>query len=231
VTFTPEMYEQIRAGAQRSAARIVPLVHDLVRPSTVLDVGCGEGWFAREFAKLGCQVVGLDESVADEHVGFVSPANRGGVLFRCHDLATVSMAVSPDELSDIAVCLEVAEHLTEEHAEPLVGFLTRAAPVVLFSAAIPGQGGHGHLNEQWPGYWADLFLARGYAARDCFRRALWNDESIEPWYRQNLLLYARVGHPALTDPLPDELDAYRSELIRPAALVHPVVWEHRRQRP
>ena len=49
---------------------------------------------------------------------------------------------------DLAISLEVAEHPPEEFAEPLVERLVTAAPFVLFSAAIPEQGGIHHVNEQ-----------------------------------------------------------------------------------
>jgi hypothetical protein len=67
--------------------------------------------------------------------------------------------------------------------------LTRLGPVVLFSAAIPGQGGLGHLNEQWPRYWVDLFRAKSYVAIDCLRHRIWDDDGVDWWYAQNLLFY------------------------------------------
>jgi hypothetical protein len=90
--------------------------------------------------------------------------------------------------------LEVAEHLPAECAGALVDSLCRLAPVVAFSAAIPFQGGVHHVNERWPEYWAALFEARGFVVIDCLRRDLWQDERVEWWYAQNLLLYARSEH-------------------------------------
>ena len=181
MTFTTEDYERIRDGAQRSAAIIVPFLHRVLEPDTVIDVGCGEGWFAREFAKQGCKVVGADEGVEEDG------AVIDGVTFIKRTLPTGFTFTY-----DLAVCLEVAEHLPEKDAAALVRSLCEAAPLVLFSAAIPNQGGHGHINEQWPSYWRKLFSANGRACADWPRWDFWRDDRIDPWYRQNIVLFGEV---------------------------------------
>jgi hypothetical protein len=87
--------------------------------------------------------------------------------------------------------LEVAEHLEPAAAEQLIDNLARLASVVLFSAAIPNQGGEHHVNEQWPTYWTERFQARDYAALDPFRRFLWERTDVEWWYAQNMMLFIR----------------------------------------
>jgi len=119
---------------------------------------------------------------------------------------------------DLAMSVEVAEHLPPERAAGFVADLCALAPVVLFSAAIPGQGGEHHVNEQWPSYWSRLFAARGYRASDVLRPAIWNDEQIAWWYRQNLVLFASADacarHPKLAA-------ACLPEGREPSPLVHP----------
>lgn len=183
--FTPDKYAQIREGIQSSAAVVVPLVYKLVEPGRVLDVGGGEGWWSAEFAKLGAKCVCLDESVTENTAG------HAGVEMRHLDLEAIPRAPEDVETYDLAVCLEVAEHLAPDHADEFVAFLCRSAPAILFSAAVPGQGGHGHLNEQWPSYWAERFHRRGFAVTDTLRWQIWDDGRVEPWYRQNILLAAR----------------------------------------
>ena len=94
-----------------------------------------------------------------------------------------------DRRFDLVVTLEVAEHLPKTDASTFVQSLTELGPVVLFSAAIPFQGGENHLNEQWPDYWAHLFHNRGYRAVDCLRKKTWHNDKVEPWYAQNILLF------------------------------------------
>ena len=92
---------------------------------------------------------------------------------------------------DLAICTEVAEHVKRESAAILVESLAQAADVIAFGAAIPMQGGHGHINEQWPSYWRALFAKSGYQAYDIVRPVHWSDREIHYWYRQNMFVYVK----------------------------------------
>ena len=153
-----------------SAEVVVPMVMELVHPRSVTDLGCGLGTWLSVFREAGVEdVLGVD----GEYVRLESleiPKER----FVAHDLRQPFAA---GRRSDLSMSLEVAEHLSPEYAAPFVTTLTRLAPVVLFSAAVPGQGGTEHVNEQWPSYWAQLFRERGYLPVDCLRRHLWDRPS------------------------------------------------------
>jgi hypothetical protein len=101
---------------------------------------------------------------------------------------------------DLVQSLEVAEHLHETQASNFVKSLTRHGSVVLFSAAPPGQGGHGHINERPYDYWRQLFEQEGYSAYDCLRPQLKDNPNIDPWYKYNIFIYASVaGESRLSD--------------------------------
>lgn len=230
MTFTPDVYEAIREGAMRSARVIVPLVYELFEPRTVIDVGCGEGFFAREFAMSGCKVAALDESV--EREGLETFAG-GGELHRMHaDLAAgdawAYRAHTKEGGFDLAVCLEVAEHLSPGAADAFIGTLCALAPIVVFSAAIPGQGGHGHLNEQPPAYWVERFERHGFEVSGELRWHFWGAADVEPWYQQNLLV--AVARDRLMGDVARN-HGY-NELFGPAAfsdpihVVHPTTFEY-----
>ena len=107
--------------------------------------------------------------------------------FLAHDL------MKPIEIKrrfDLAVSLEVAEHLDRDSARSFVQTLVKLSSVVLFSAAIPYQGGTHHVNEQWPDYWAELFARHGYVAIDCIREKGWNNQDVDWFYAQNMLVFA-----------------------------------------
>jgi hypothetical protein len=133
-----------------------------------------------------------------------------------HDL---SRPVELGRRFDLALCLEVAEHLPAEHAQTLVDSLVRLAPVVLFSAAIPHQQGNHHVNEQWPEYWHIHFAQRGYVAVDALRRSLWRNTSVARWYRQNMLFYVERSSLPNYPRLRLVFDADGES--PPLALVHP----------
>jgi hypothetical protein len=114
--------------------------------------------------------------------------------FRCVDL---EKPITLDKTYDLVISLEVAEHLSESSAEVLVESLVKAGKVILFSAAIPKQGGFNHINEQWPSYWEDKFQKFAYRFHDIIRWDIWNREDIEVWYKQNIFI---VAHESVTFP-------------------------------
>src|SRR5262249_28719971 len=146
-----------------------------VGPASVLDVGCGTGSWLRSFPD-DVEVLGLDELPEEEVRG---------------NYRRMSLADTFDVgRFDLALCFEVGEHLPPDSAEGLVASLTRAAAVVAFSAAIPGQSGFGHVNCQWPEYWQDLFARHGFQQYDVIRSMVWDDERVTWWYAQNMFLYS-----------------------------------------
>lgn len=206
--YSAGFYDSIRPGIVSSAARVVPAVADLVRPATMIDVGCGEGWWARAFADLGVRVTAVDGPHVDA---------RAAIPITRLDLATERLDLGR---FDLAVCLEVAEHLPPDRAETLIDDLIACAPVVLFSAAIPGQGGAGHVNERHLPYWAGLFEARGHVVSGALRWRFWDDRAVEHWYAQNMIVTAQEP-----DLYPDVFD---TPLATPFAVVHPILFDARR---
>ena len=120
---------------------------------------------------------------------------------------------------DLCISMEVAEHLPDRFASPFVDLLTRLSPVVLFSAAIPEQGGTDHFNEQWPSYWAARFRKQGFRSVDVIRPAVWADKKVKWWYRQNTILYVQKDHDLLNNPLLLEAAAGRIDNVMD--VVHP----------
>ncbi|PEQ10751.1 hypothetical protein B2G71_20820 [Novosphingobium sp. PC22D] len=158
---------------------------------SVCDVGCGVGTWLAAARDLGAGCVQGFEGPWGEAVELV--VERG--LIRFGDLHE---PVADTRRYDLVISLEVAEHLNAARAPGFVADLCALGDVVLFSAAIPGQGGTGHVNEQWQSYWAGHFAAQGYQAHDAIRPLVWDDDQVAWWYRQNILLYVREGSPAAT---------------------------------
>jgi len=176
-------FDFVDEGAVTSAEVIVPLVLRLIQPASVIDVGCARGAWLKVFKERGVsRVMGLDGKYVNAEQRWISPGEFSEV--------DLSRPFTITERYDLAVCLEVAEHLPVSSGCNLVRQLTAAAPFVLFSAAIPGQGGTNHVNEQWPPYWQALFRQQGYLLCDAIRRDIWHDRRVEWWYRQNIALYA-----------------------------------------
>lgn len=178
-------FEPFREGAARSAQVVVPLIIDLVRPGSVVDVGCGLATWLAAFSEAGVEdVTGIDGN----HVNLDALA-----VSRDRFVAMDLNHPKPiNRVFDLAISLEVAEHLPERCADEFVGFLVSLAPAVLFSAAVPGQEGVHHINPQWHDYWHQKFAERGYTALDPVRPVIWHDENVYLHYRQNIFLYVRA---------------------------------------
>lgn len=210
-SYTNEFYAEQQAGSLRSARAVVPLVLDAVRPRSVVDVGCGVGTWLAAFLEAGVEdVLGMDGSYVDTE-RLLIPRER----FTAVDLGAPP---APEREFDLVVSMEVAEHLLPGQAAGFVRYLAALGPVVLFSAAVPFQGGTHHVNEQWPGYWADHFREHGYLACDYLRPRIWDDGAVEWWYRQNALLFVRESRLAADAELAGRL---RGCVGEPPALVHP----------
>jgi hypothetical protein len=180
--YSAHFFDTLEKGSRRSAEIVVPLLIDLVRPASVVDVGCGRGTWLSVFRDHGIDdVLGLDGAyMAPESLDI--PHDR----FQAVDLGET---FSISRRFDLVLCLEVAEHLPESHAETFLDCLTALGPVVAFSAAIPHQGGVHHVNEQWPDYWIKRFMDRGYRSFDPLRASIWAETEVEYWYAQNLLVF------------------------------------------
>jgi hypothetical protein len=181
--YANEYFETFVQRSLRSARAVVPIVVELVRPRSVIDVGCGQAPWLAAFRENGVEVVrGLDGSYVDR--------SRLLIDASCFEAVDLGRPFTIEGRYDLAVCLEVVEHLRDRAGKAVVKNLVSAAPVVLFSAAIPGQGGEGHVNEQWPSYWEAEFHGQGYRRLDAIRPRVWNDVRVDSWYRQNLFLFA-----------------------------------------
>ncbi|SRR5579875_207993 len=180
--YSEAFYQDQQEGSVSSAQVIVPIVLSLFPSQSVVDFGCGVGGWLKEFEKNGVtDYLGADGDYVSRQMLKI-PEDR----FRPIDLRNVG---DLGRRFDLACSLEVAEHLPEDRARPFVAALVKAAPVILFSAAVPLQGGTDHLNEQWQSYWAKLFAEHGYVALDCIRPAVFGDSRVEWWYRQNILVF------------------------------------------
>jgi SAM-dependent methyltransferase len=205
-----DFYSQQVDGSVRSAGIVLPLLYAAFKPRSVLDVGCGRGGWLAVAKRLGStRLKGIDGH-------WVNPADLldGSIEFEATDLAA---EVTVNERFDLSMSVEVAEHVPETMADSFVATLCRASDVVLFSAAIRFQGGTHHVNEQWQTYWIDRFGARGYDFFDVLRPAIWENEAVEWWYRQNLFVFVKRDSDVAIDR-----DALRS-MQRPIPnIVHPV---------
>jgi len=180
--YSERFYAGIGPGSRSSAEAVLPIVFELLQPHRVADIGCGAGTWLAVCRELGAkQIFGVDGEWITSSILQI-PVETFQAADLCQPLKL------PDAY-DLVISVEAAEHLPEARAKSFVSDLVSLGKAVLFSGAIPRQGGDRHINEQWQDYWANLFAQHGYATIDCIRPAVWSDPKVEYWYAQNVLLY------------------------------------------
>lgn len=201
-------------GSLLSAKEMVPFVYDVFKPTSIIDIGCGLGSWLTAFKEI-CKIDDI-RGVDGDYVK-VDKLRIPGENFVSYDLTKYYDA---GRQFDLAMSLEVGEHLPDSAADEFVKTLVQASRKVLFSAALPGQGGTFHINEQFPEYWAEKFAKHQYVAVDYFRKKIWNNEKIEWWYRQNVLLF--IHEDELTN-YPQLQEAYQKTDQTFLSRIHPEI--------
>lgn len=218
VVYNKGFFERTQPLSRLSAGAIVPIVMELVRPTSVVDVGCGTGEFLSIFQDRGVQeILGIDGMYVDR--------SQLAIPQECFRAVDLSKPFTLDKTYDIAVCLEVAEHLEPAVAPDFIKSLTQLAPIMLFSAAIPLQDGYHHVNEQWPDYWAQLFQTQGFLPVDAIRKRIWHNRRVEDYYRQNMLLFCNEQVLKSNEMLQKEFRETNPDML---SLVHPDLFLRKR---
>ncbi len=136
-----------------SARTITKVLYDNFHPQRLIDIGCGCGVYSHLFAQKGVQVVALDGVRPPPDCGF-------GVDIQIRDLTEPVENEWGD--FDLALCLDVGEHIPVEQSNTFLENITRFADTLLLSCAPPNQGGTHHVNEQPKRYWVKRLAEHGF---------------------------------------------------------------------
>lgn len=211
--YTEDFYHKNAGGSLSSAQYIVPIMYELLKPKSVVDIGCGLGLWLQIFEQLGVsQILGIDGEYVSQNLLKI-PSDKFLAL-------NLNEPFEIKEKFDLAISLEVAEHLLPESAADFVHSLAKLSDVILFSAAIPKQGGVNHLNEQWQSYWIDLFENSGYIYTDLLKHYIWEAPEIECWYKQNILLF--IKNDAIYQQILSKNKKYTIK-----NMIHPDMWDRK----
>ena len=185
--YHPQYHDGKVVPGRHAAERILPIVFSVVNVRSMVDVGCGPGAWLDVAHELGVPTLaGVEGEWASEWFG----GDRGSLGFELV-LTNLEDDLRLPSTFDLAICIEVIEHLSPARGEAFVADLCRCAPHVLFGAAIPGQKGPNHLNEQWLSVWAECFAAHRYRPLDVVRPRVWGDDDLRVPHRQNPVLFVR----------------------------------------
>jgi hypothetical protein len=216
--YTGDFYESQKTGSYSSAKVILPLVKEVFCPVSVIDIGCGVGYWLK---------VWLEELGASKIQGVEGPYVTSEMLQVSQEKILFQDLKEPltiNERFDLAMSLEVAEHLPEPNAKSFIQSLTLLSDVILFSAAIEGQEGTYHINEQMPEYWCNIFHQFGYVPVDYLRPKIWGNDKVEWWYQQNMILY--IKETALQN-YPQLGEAFRNTDPNFLLRIHPWIYRYK----
>lgn len=209
--YDEKYYKKHQEGSYQSAQIILKFVYEITAFQTIVDYGCGMGTWGKAAESLGVShYVGIDQNPYDATYMLIDSCN-----YMNQDLQE---PIDLNSRFDLSICVEVAEHISKGKVDILLDNVCQSSQVVLFSAALVGQGGTGHINEQPCSYWNKKFSVRGYVPVDCIRPAFWNHEQIEIWYRNNCMLYMT----------PEALNQFQTSIpfaSPPADIIHPQMLE------
>jgi SAM-dependent methyltransferase len=207
-------YTRIGDWSTTSARTVIPYLMDLFHPTSVVDIGCGDGSWLKVFTDFGVEkVIGIDGAYVTPEI-FKLPYD----CFYPHDLTA---PIKLDQKFDLALCLEVAEHLPECSANQLIDSLIQLSDVIVFSSAIPYQPGDGHINLQWPEYWITKFSQKDYILINSLKYRFWDHSDVEFFYKQNMNIFAKLSVMSQKDGLMNEHEKYRD---LPTAIVTPELY-------
>lgn len=198
-----------------SAKVIVPLVCAAVNPKSVIDIGCGIGVWLAEFQRNGVQVVnGVDGKWVLEQKLLIDKENIE--IYDFEDKGRTVHFVEKHKY-DLAVCLEMAEHVSSTRANYIVQTLSKASDVIYFSGATPYSGGMHHVNEQWQSYWINKFIDRGFVVVDYIRPKVWDNRNVCYFYAEESFVFVKKER---IDDFPLLKREMRDDIIY--NMVHPV---------
>ncbi len=189
---------------QNAASVLVPILMSKYKPSSVVDFGCGLGNWLLEFKSNGVKHLKGYEFNIDPDKLVIDTS-----LIEKKDLTQL---FNIDNKFDLAICLEVAEHLPETAADKLIESITNHSDVIIFSAALPFQGGQNHINEQSFMYWVEKFNKYGYECSEQIRREIWDNKKVDWWYKQNIFVAKKMINGSIQQE--KLFDAYHPGYVR-----------------
>lgn len=155
--YTVEYYQAINEDEKEQAFSLTKAIAELYHPKSVVDLGCGTGLYLFPFGSSDVELLGVDISEA-------AFDNRTRCMDRKY-LKTMDIAEPSFSLPhkfDVALCLEVLEHIGNEKTKVLMENITKASDILIVSAAQPGQAGLNHVTLEPPEYWNKLFMEKGF---------------------------------------------------------------------
>jgi len=184
--YSDNFYKSVSVRAEETADQVIKILYNFIEQmKSIKDIGCGSGTWLKKFNEIGQfqKIFGFDL------IGAIEKDVRSldeKIVFEAIDFENIVENIFPK--TDLSLFLEVAEHLTENTAKKIIKFICETSNMVIFSAAIPGQGGYNHMNEQLMSYWVKQIEINQFIVFDSFREEMNKHQNLPFYYRNNIVL-------------------------------------------
>lgn len=196
----------IRTDRQHTYKSIVDCCMNLF-PATrsVIDFGCGSAWMLYYFMRdYSCEIKGIEPNELAKV--YMSAEVRDFI-----DIQDLRDPLRLWKKFDLALCLEVVEHIIDSYSDTVISNITKGAPILVFSAASPGQGGSEHVNERFFEYWMEKLLLANFEFCPVLTLAAKNflkEARIKSWYANNISIFKF----SLACPFNEKIEAQENAL-------------------
>ena len=180
--YTQAYQEALQNPSIEASKIILPVLHRRYNFKSLIDFGCGLGQWSAGLKGIDSSYLGVDlryDRLLIKESQFIE-----------HDL---NLPIDLKKRFDIALCVEVAEHLKPESANIIVDTLVRHSNIIVFSASIPFGGNPTHINEQYWEYWIEKFEQKGYIVNDWLRDYIWDNPLSASCYKTDMLIFEKCG--------------------------------------
>jgi 2-polyprenyl-3-methyl-5-hydroxy-6-metoxy-1,4-benzoquinol methylase len=157
--------------------KAIDIVISNFEPESVIDIGCGQGISLKYFIDNKIDAIGIENS---KLAISLSPVKSKIIRFDLRKELNLKKEYG------LVWCFEVIEHIHPKYETNFLKSLINHSKIIILSAAKPGQGGHGHFNEQKPQYWIEQFSKYNFIYDECFSKQL---QSIDDMHCENLLCF------------------------------------------
>lgn len=193
--YDAKFYDLNITEGTKMAIWFVPLLREIFQFKSLLDVGCGTGHYLRFCVDHGLSdVLGIEGS---PHAFERLLVDKSQVVR--HDLREPFRA---GRKWDVALSIEVAEHIDKASAGTYVRTLATSSDTVVLTAARPGQGGRAHVNLQPPEWWQERFRQEHFEyderlterLKAGIRRARESGAFVTSWFEPNVMVFRNRGN-------------------------------------
>ena len=187
--YSPYFYDSVSSRAQKTAIITSDIVSRLLTPQSMVDIGSGLGIWSKVFLSAFPSMTNLVAIDLERHKSRILDSLEEIPAFNFLERNLESVEGLPDSHYDLAICVEVLEHVSPKAAQNIFDEFSKKCSFIVFGAAIKGQGGTHHINEQSFEFWTNEMLRRGLIPVDVFRPQLLRDKQVPGYYKYNMILW------------------------------------------